>query len=194
MPSINPSDWLDYLKYLFDQVKLQQEVRDRWFGYYLAIAGGVLAIGVTAAKLFYTGPFNRPLCLFLLGLSLIMFLIGTCFFMLYLRQRNNYRRIYDEMKSAERKFRSFDSENAAEGTTDHLTSRKWGADFFTVWIHIIINSLYFSAFIFFGLLFWRGNADISLCNILPALCGFVIVAISLQSIWAKNEGDMRASK
>ena len=40
------------LSVLFDQVRLQQEVRDRWFGHYLTIIGAISASATLALKIF----------------------------------------------------------------------------------------------------------------------------------------------
>lgn len=147
--SLPPSEWINYLTYILEQVKLQQEVRDRWFGYYLTIAGAVLGIGIGSVKIFTVSTFSPYLWMLLLVLSIAMFLIGSCFFMVYLRQRLNYLSYYRRMEYAEREFLkaatanhviSIDQEYKPQREIIHI--HKLGADFYTVWVHIIINSFY----------------------------------------------------
>lgn len=40
------------LNVLLEQVKLQQEVRDRWFGHYLTIIGALTALATLCLKIF----------------------------------------------------------------------------------------------------------------------------------------------
>lgn len=53
------------LNILFEQVKLQQEVRDRWFGHYLTIIGALTALATLCLKLFESTVKKEILYLFL---------------------------------------------------------------------------------------------------------------------------------
>lgn len=194
---MDATDYISYLNFMFEQVKLQQEVRDRWFRYYLTIAGAVLGTGLAIVKFFYKNNFNSILCLLLLALCVSMALIGICFFMIYLRQRANYIQQYKIIGYVEDKLFSI-----AEQTDIHVIvpngssvafqlpwknslfairkhgSKKYGADFFTIWIHIIINALYFaSAFIFYVMLV-ESKSDLVLKDI-----GLSVVIFSLAASW-----------
>ena len=58
------NDWdafkarLEYHKHLFDRVKLQEEVRDRWFNYYLLIMAPTVTIMGIALKEMESAPFR----------------------------------------------------------------------------------------------------------------------------------------
>lgn len=191
---MEPSDYISYLGFLFEQVKLQQEVRDRWFRYYITIAGAVLGTGIAIAKLFYNSKFNQGLCLILLALSTAMGLIGICFFMIYLRQRSNYIQQYKAIAYVEDRMFSIAEhdetqvvssptwqENSAPWKTSLLAIRshaikKYGADFFTVWIHIITNSVYFASSFVFYVMLLKGETLLSPQELALTVLFFVLVA------------------
>jgi len=88
--------WLYYHCHLFERVKLQEDVRDRWFRYYLVIMASTITIlglafrfakeqEVVALKWFF------PL------LGLFLGVVGILFFLLHLSQRYNYRAFMERM-------------------------------------------------------------------------------------------------
>ena len=189
-----PADWINYLTYQLEQVKLQQEVRDRWFGYYLTIAGAVLGVGIGAVKLFATQTFDRRLWTFVIVLTVAMLLIGSCFFMLYLRQRLNYHRFYRHMDATEEKLNrsSFWGDGKPDtgpgrqepGKTFLLQSKT--ADFYTLWIHIIINSFYCGLTVFVALLLTTKSTEINFCRIAAFLLAFFAAAVIFEVIRRKH--------
>ena len=174
-------DLCAYLNFLFDQVKLQQEIRDRWFSYYMTISGAVSITGLTAVQFFYDRGFNFNLYLFFFVLSTVMFLIGICFFMIYIRQRYNYLKIYRIMESVEKKY----LDNVYEELHMSLRIQKYGADFFTSWIHIIINSIFLSISSILLLLMLFGN-QIRIMQILISLLVFGISVFCFEITRRKN--------
>jgi hypothetical protein len=203
MTPLSPSDWLDYLKYMFDQVRLQQEIRDRWFTYYLAISGAVLGVGIAVVKLFYTSQFDSRLSLLLLALSAFMFLVGICFFMIYLRQRMNYLPYYCAMQHVERElikrcvaddikatFSESPTTSSGQDVTRFLVHRpkahRTGADFYTVWIHIIINSFYVASIVLFSIAITQKSNQIGLKQIVSSLVAFALSALTFEIVRRRN--------
>lgn len=197
MTTIDPSDWIDYLKYMLEQVKLQQDVRDRWFGYYLSIAGATLALGIAVVKLFYSTAFDLRLSVLLFALTATMFLIGVCFFMIYIRQRINYLSYYRTMQDAEIEFlrcKASEEQRIILSLSSNVPRRqtitpvrtiipqRFGADFFTIWIHIIINSLYFAGIIFFAITLRNNSSAIAPFQLLASFLAFLLSALSLELI------------
>lgn len=190
---------------MFEQVKLQQEVRDRWFRYYMTIAGAVLGTGIAVAKLFYDNKFNQSLCLLLLALSIGMGLIGICFFMIYLRQRSNYLQQYKTIVHVEDKLFSIEEQSEKQVISPANTSeqnqlswkasflairghaiKKYGADFFTVWIHIIVNSIYFASSFAFFVMLLESKTNLLLRDIALIVAIFVLVAAWFEIIRRRN--------
>ena len=83
------------LNVLFNQVKLQQEVRDRWFGHYLTIIGSLTALATLCLKLFENTVKKKILYMFLGLMFLFASSLGILFFILYLCQRKNYKQTYN---------------------------------------------------------------------------------------------------
>jgi hypothetical protein len=101
------NDWdafkarLEYYKHLYDRVKLQEEVRDRWFRYYLLImASTVTIMGFALREIGSAGQI--PVFLSLLGIFIGM--VGVIFFRVYLNQRYNYSVFLRQMKLLDDKF------------------------------------------------------------------------------------------
>ena len=72
------------LNVLFNQVKLQQEVRDRWFGHYLTIIGSLTALATLCLKLFENTVKKKILYMFLGLMFLFLSSLLILFFFLYL--------------------------------------------------------------------------------------------------------------
>jgi hypothetical protein len=171
---MKPSELIEYLNYLFDQVALQQEIRDRWFRYYMTVAGAAFLVGLTAIQFFIDRGFDLSLYIFLLILSITVFLVGFCFFMIYLRQRGNYLRFYRVMENAEKKLLKNEYGKIYKVARIH----KYGADFFTVWIHILVNSL-FIAIAFVLIVIIANNGDISSIRLSYLLFTLIIYLLSI---------------
>ena len=199
------SDWISYLKYLFEQVKLQQEVRDRWFRYYLIIAGAVLGTGIAIARLFYIDKYSQIMCLTLLTLSLAMGLIGLCFFMIYLRQRSNYIHQYKAIALAENILftkvnqqesslitKPLEPEQESQSLKDSFCAirkyaiKMYGADYFTVWIHIIVNSLYFTSSLIFLFMLLNNRIELSIFEFGLIAVFFFFLVIWFEIIRSRN--------
>ena len=178
------NDLIEYLKFMFEHVKLQQEVRDRWFRYYLIITGVISAAGITAIQLFYVdGSFNKFLFSLLLLLSIAMFCIGSCFFMIYLKQRLNYLKQYKIIEILENKLPFFED---IQSISDRRV-KKYGADFYTIWIHILINSFYGAVVFLLTILLIKQTQALSSFHIILSIIVFFILAICFEIIRRNNE-------
>lgn len=134
---------IEVSNFLFSQVKLQQEVRDRWFGHYLTIVGAVLAFSTLLIKLFESTVTYEILFAISSSIFALTSILGFIFYILYLCQRSNYRKHYKLLeiiqvelvekclKKSYRVFYPFHSPFA---------KNKHGADFYTLLIQNIISS------------------------------------------------------
>ncbi len=133
--------WIAYLTHLRSAVQLQQEVRDRWFQFYLLMTAGTLTF-VTAVLTLVTAKTRAAqagalaVCAMALGLASVF---GFLFFLLYGRQRVNYTRIYQRIGELER---------ALEGylglAGSNLVRQRYGADFIAMTIQSIVTAVYLS--------------------------------------------------
>lgn len=186
-PSLNMTTYernyilCNLLNVLFNQVKLQQEVRDRWFGHYLTIIGALVALATLCLKLFENAVNNEILYMFL-GLVLVFSsLLGVFFFILYLCQRKNYKQIYGSLRLVQNEiFKSiFGISNAANKKNTFVT-HKHGADFYTLLIQKLINSTMFAV----GCFFINISLSVQICVIITsAIIEFILMFILLQLIY-----------
>jgi hypothetical protein len=95
--------WLDYHCHLFERVKLQEDVRDRWFRYYLVIMASTITILGLAFQLAAKEKVAVALKWFFPLLGLFFSGVGILFFLLHLSQRYNYRAFMERMKLLEEK-------------------------------------------------------------------------------------------
>jgi hypothetical protein len=103
------NDWdafkarLEYHKHLFDRVKLQEEVRDRWFNYYLLIMASTVTIMDFALKEMGSAS-QIPFQVFLSLLGIFLGIVGVIFFQIHLNQRHNYMVFLRRMELLEHNF------------------------------------------------------------------------------------------
>ncbi|MCX6829431.1 MAG: hypothetical protein NT002_09155 [candidate division Zixibacteria bacterium] len=180
---------LEYIKFIGERIKLQQEVRDRWFKYYLTIAGAIFGTALALINLIHAEDFNVHLYAILFVLCIIMFLIGFCFLMIYINQRKNYLRFFDQMNIVEESvihdLGLFDDQIHGKRNIERPTQRKarrFGADVFTIWVHIIINSLYAGfASLFIEFIISR-QAMLTHLNLCIGISIFILSAVILEKI------------
>lgn len=141
-------DALDFANLLLRQVEGQQEVRDRWFNYYLLITGATIALSTTVLKIFQTAVAHKDLYIIAAIPLLLTGIIGICFFNLYLRQRRNYVNHYAVLGAVQRLI----AEQGLSLNYDALYPKRpplerqpRGADYFTIWVQIVLASSYFGA-------------------------------------------------
>lgn len=131
---------------LHRQIDAQQQVRDRWFNYYLLITAATIALSTTVLKVFEGSIARNDLYaisavpLFLTGV------IGICFFNLYMRQRRNYLNHYTAFAAVQRAIIVQTLRTSYEKLYPRrlpMERRPKGADYFTLWVQIILVSSYF---------------------------------------------------
>lgn len=87
-------DMINFANYIFEQVKIQQETRDKWMEIYLSIVGGV-ATFATFTLAFFTDIIGLKDLYLILGLIFILTgILGIFFYLLFLSQRINYKLHY----------------------------------------------------------------------------------------------------
>jgi hypothetical protein len=141
----NISDMLGFANFILTQVNAQQDVRDRWFGHYLVMLGGVLAFTTLTLGLL-DGVFPKNI---LLGIAcaafLLVGLLGILFFILFLCQRSNYRHHYKTLKAMQSRLiqltlPEFTEEELYSTNNKPFIMRKRGADYYTQLIQAILAS------------------------------------------------------
>lgn len=94
-------DIIDFANYIFEQVKNQQDVRDKWMEIYLSIVGGV-SVFATFTLAFFTETIRIMDLYRVLGaIFFLTGILGLLFYMLFLAQRANYKlhyRVLDEIQ------------------------------------------------------------------------------------------------
>lgn len=170
-------DLMSLLSVLFEQVKLQQEVRDRWFGHYLSIIAAISALAALCFGYFVDRLGEKLLFGFLSAVFLLAGILGILFYILYIRQRQNYRKQYRLLSVVQEKIMkqvlTEQELNAAEST---FVCRRWGADFVTLLIENIICGTCFGLSSGFLLLALSISYK---CVIFIVLCIFVICLVTL---------------
>lgn len=130
---------------LFEQVKLQQEVRDRWFAHYISIIGAIAALATLYFE-FFKDTVNKK-CLFLVISLIFLFaaIIGVLFYVLYLNQRQNYKKQYNTLSLVQDMIlkKELNIHNNNKNIRSFKT-RRHGADFITLIIENIICSTCFT--------------------------------------------------
>ena len=163
---MNDSLIIEYLKFMFSQVQLQQEVRDRWFRYYLLIMSAFLTLILASIKWIDKINSSEYLPLFISIISFLALIIGLMFFMIYLHQRRNYLKTYKLMDIADKIINSKIADSSPNNNSKKNKSNwqpKKGADYYTLCIYTIINTIYIISSIYFILFFYKINIDTILC-------------------------------
>lgn len=168
------------LSVLLEQVKLQQEVRDRWFGHYLTIIGALTALATLCLKIFENMVQKEILYLVLGIMFAFACLLGSLFYILYLCQRKNYKQTYNFLSTIQTEiFKSMLVIPPKLYEKSAFSTRKHGADFYTLLIQSLIDSSMLAA----GIVFFAIGLMIRLrvaCMI--ATIGFIGIFIVLQLI------------
>jgi len=150
MSTIKVTDSIEYLKTITEQLKMQQEVRDKWFRFYLIMVGPIFAalVGILRSDLMeynvnYTHWLTTILCF-------CIFLIGLFFFLMYVRQRYNHLILYRRVEIIEKTI----VKPAIFGTDGKIVFHKhyqFGADFYASCIYILLNSIWITLGVFLTL-------------------------------------------
>lgn len=138
---------LDMLKLEQEQRKLQREIMDRWFRYYLLIIGSPVPIlgvlvqirSIRESIAIYPG--------YIAVIVLFLFIVGLMFLLMHIRQRINVLRFLQKISSMERlMFEELFPE--LKESYCKLRPNRFGADFYIGLVYIFINSVWFAAFIY----------------------------------------------
>lgn len=107
-------------------------------------------------------------------------LLGTLFFILYLCQRKNYKHTYSFLSLVQNEiFKSISAIPKNLYEKNIFTTRKYGADFYTLLIQNIINATMLAIGIVF--LFISQSVSVFIAGI-SSIIGFVLMVIVLQLI------------
>ena len=95
-------DMINFANYIFEQVKIQQEARDKWMEIYLLIVGGV-ATFATFTLAFFTDIIELKDWYLILGsIFMLTGILGIFFYLLFLSQRINYKLHYKVLSEIQR--------------------------------------------------------------------------------------------
>lgn len=165
---------------IFEQVKLQQEVRDRWFEHYIAIIGAISALATLCLGLFSDSMQTNILLLLVSVIFLLASFLGVLFYVLYLNQRYNYKRNYKLLSALEGKILKKQIGNDLKT----FTTRKHGADFITLLIENVICAACFTASICF---FTSGLSLATPYIVTSGIAAFALCILILQIIYNRWE-------
>ena len=134
--------------FIFDQIKLQQEVRDRWFGYCLSTNAATAAMSATLATTSIVSPSLRIVAAAIpLGVNSVL---GQLYYELYLRQRRNYMKHYSILNFLQEDIISsvMPKEQYSQFYTnvEPFANQLRGADYFSLQIQATLTSSYAAIF------------------------------------------------
>lgn len=150
-------DMINFANYIFEQVKIQQEARDKWMEIYLLIVGGV-ATFATFTLAFFTDIIGlKDLYLILGSIFMLTGILGIFFYLLFLSQRINYKLHYKVLSEIQQiVIREYLSKSYEEYyPTDRSPFKKFkrGADFYASVIQNIVILICFIVSCLFFLLY-----------------------------------------
>ena len=150
-------DIINFANYIFEQVKIQQETRDKWMEIYLLIVGGV-ATFATFTLAFFTAIIKlKDLYLILGAIFMLTGLLGIFFYLLFLCQRINYKLHYKVLSEIQKiVFEQYLSKSYEEYyPTDRSPFKKFkrGADFYASVIQNVVILVCFVVSCWFFLLY-----------------------------------------
>lgn len=150
-------DIINFANYIFEQVKIQQETRDKWMEIYLLIVGGV-ATFATFTLAFFTAIIKlKDLYLILGAIFMLTGLLGIFFYLLFLCQRINYKLHYKVLSEIQKiVIEQYLSKSYEEYyPTDRSPFKKFkrGADFYASVIQNVVILVCFVVSCWFFLLY-----------------------------------------
>lgn len=174
---------LGMLNVLFEQVRLQQEVRDRWFGHFLSIEGAIVAFATLLIKLFEDTLSLKYVSYLGGGIFVFSTIIGYLFYFLYLNQRMNYVRTYYMLSELQNELsKSIPSITVMASTA--FKSRKHGADYFTLLIqNLICSTCAGISSAFFTLVYTRKYLTIGSNFVLAFVFSAIILYVIHKRYW-----------
>lgn len=137
--------YLDHAKFIWDKIKLQRETTDRYFNYYLLlVTTPIIAFAAVTGKSSDNFDYQTIglLCLFL-------YVLGTVFFCLYIRQRKNNLSLGKELSAVSKLlhdttlFASLPKKEDGLIVNGILSDNSWmTADFWVSMIQMVINTFW----------------------------------------------------
>ena len=149
---------IKYLMFYLEQIKLQREFQDKWFRYYLLIIGSPFALMIGVLQLDSIKKNVQFAYSLLALLSIILFILGILFFLMYVRQRLNTLVLVLKMDKIEQSLLL--SNNLTESSLNKIEFPKrkvfrYGADFYISCMIMFINSIWITSSIV--LIFYSNN-------------------------------------
>lgn len=93
-----------YANFIFEQVRFQQETRDKWFEHYLTIVGAVSGFATIVFAVFSENWNVSVLQITLGGIFILTGFLGILFYFLFLIQRLNYKLHYRVLNELQHTF------------------------------------------------------------------------------------------
>lgn len=173
--TLENQDIISFANYIFEQIKLQQEARDKWMEFYLAIFGGV-ATFATFALTFLDDRLDLCQLERIIGATFILAgIIGFVFYLLFLCQRINYKMHYKVLDEIQRKivsqYLSRPYNEYYQVNRSPFKKFKKGADFYAS----IIYNLVIVACFMIGIVFLLISCQIKVKNIIYICSGISII-------------------
>lgn len=173
---------------IFEQAKLQQEVRDRWFSHFLSIVCAISAMSALSLGLFDDVVDFHLFYLIVSLLFLFTGIMGICFFVLYMRQRKNYVNQYKILNMLEDEIMNniFTDDERKIFTYTHQKKRR-GSDNIVMIIENIICSICFAISAAMALLSLRFE---TLKIVILFFVTFVLSSVMLTFLYRKLEEEL----
>lgn len=162
-------DHFELLNFYREQMKIQREIMDRWFAYFLLIIGApfpILGGLLQVDKISSSITKNVGTFVFL---AFLFFVIGLIFLFMNIRQRINTIRFLDRILPIEE---ALYKELFPEVEFKKYPKEHYGADFYIGLVHIVINVAWFTAALFLLGLNWNG------CKRLLWIYGIPVILVS----------------
>lgn len=179
---------IGYADFIFEQVRFQQETRDKWFEHYLTVVGAVVGFATIVFAVFSEAWNIVFLQLVLGGIFILTGFLGILFYFLFLAQRVNYKMHYRVLNELQHKFASQFLEKPYSYyypiKRTPFVKLKYGADFYAS----LIQRLLVSFCVLIGItLLMLGFARPIIQAIVAGAAGFVVAVVSLSIIHRKYE-------
>ncbi len=169
-------DIINFANYIFEQVKIQQETRDKWMEIYLSIVGGVATFATFTMAFFTETIAMNELYLVLGTIFLFTGVLGIIFYLLFLCQRVNYKLhykvLYEIQKIVIDEYLSNSYDVYYPTNRTPFKKFKRGADFYA---SIIQNLIIVSCFVLSSLFFSMGLSKSK--RYIAVVCIFVAIII-----------------
>jgi hypothetical protein len=183
------SDVVKVAELVLRQIDAQQEIRDRWFNYYLLITAGSVTLATSLASLFRDSAPRSALYLIISALFFLTAVLGCCFHQIYARQRVNYTNHYLLLAELQK----LAIEHLDQGyyerfypTVRPFFRRRRGADFFTLLAQAVLASAYMGAAVTAGA---SSAFSVTPYTLLTGVIAALVTGTALQVSQARLESE-----